>query len=429
MPSSIDHLMRNPTPQSAARSPARLLGDRNFGPFYFGKLISHTGLWVQNITAAILVYELTESAIAVGGVSIFQFAPQMLLALWMGAVSDRTDRKRLLIIGRSISATASAGIALLLGFVGVDGLPGVWPVYLAALIAGIGFSISAPPMNALVPNLVPKRDLFSAIALNSSTGNIARAIGPAVGAALYVSVGPAVSFGMAAGGHVTFICALLLIAHRRNPAESRDTSVRGGLRYLRGSPLMVVLLICVWGIGFASDAVITLTPPLAEALGSGEVLVGVLASMFGLGALLALASTGPWQKRMGLTNSGVAGFAITAFGFALLAVAPGVPLALAAMTFAGYGFLLANSALTSRIQLLVPETLRGRVMSIWAFGFLGSRPIAALVNGSVADTVGVRAAIFLSVLVSVAAGLLAYFKAAESEEERIRVAESNESSG
>lgn len=415
--------MRHGQPQSSARSPARLVGDRNFGPFYFGKLISHTGMWVQNITAAILVFDLTGSAVAVGGVSIFQFVPQILLALWMGAVSDRTDRKRLLILGRSISLVASAGLAILLVFVGVDGLPGVWPIYVAALIAGIGFSISAPPMNALVPNLVPQRDLFSAIALNSSTGNIARAIGPAVGAAVYVAIGPALSFGIAAIGHLVFISALLLISHRRNPSKSRDTSVRGGLRYLRGIPLMMVLLGCVWCIGFASDPVITLTPSLAEALGEGEVLVGVFASMFGLGALLALASANHWQSRIGLANSGVAGFAVTAVGFGLLAVAPGVAVTLAAMTFAGYGFLLANSALTSRIQLLVPEAFRGRVMAIWAVGFLGSRPIAALVNGWVADAAGVRAAFFLSVLVSVAGGLFAYFKAPESLEERRRVAD------
>lgn len=348
--------------------------------------------------------------------SVVQFLPQILLAPWMGAVSDRINRKRLLMAGRVMSVGASGGLAVFFAVTGVDD-SSTGAIYIAALIAGVGFSISSPAMNALVPNLVPGRDLFGAVALNSSTANIARAIGPAVGAALYVSIGPAASFGLAGVGHLTFILALLVIRYSPPPQRARDTSVRRGFAYIRSTPLMMVLLACAWGIGFAADVVITLTPPLAVALGEREALVGALASMFGVGALLGLASTTIWQRMAGLPNTAVSGFALTGAGYLLLSLGGDVWQALAAMSIAGYGFLLTTSSLTSRIQLLVPEEFRGRVMAIWGVGFLGSRPVAAYLNGWVADSIGVRVAILMSVAVSITAGILAYFRAPQSEQE------------
>lgn len=392
------------------RSVPSLLLDRRFGPYYLGKLVSAAGVWVQNIVAAILVFELTGSALAVGTVSVVQFLPQILLAPLGGVLCDRVDRRRLLMGGRSVAFLASGSLAVYVGVLGIDGMHGPWAVYAMALTLGIGHSFSAPAMQSLIAGLVPRRDLDVAVALNSSTGNIARAIGPAVGAGLYVAVGPAWAFGLTAGAHGFYIAALTLV--KNTPIRrAADSSLRGGFRYLRRTPIMVVLLVCVAALGFALDPIITLGPPLAELLGAGDVVVGVMASAFGGGALVALACLGALRRRLGLARLGTWGFGLLTAGMLGLALSQAPWMAVAAMAVGGYGFLLATTSLTSRLQRRVPDDLRGRVMSLYVVCFLGSRPVAATINGAVADYLSVRAALGFTALLCVLAGVLAVRKA------------------
>ena len=396
--------VKDPSAEMAPRSTWALLTDRTFGVYFVGNLVSNCGTWLQNVAMLVVVYQLTGSTVATGAVSILQFAASLLLAPWAGALSDRVDRRRLLIAGQIISAPAAATLAIWTGLVGVEGLPGPWPIFAAATLIGIGWAISVPTMQALVPALVQPGDLEQAVALNSITFNLARAVGPALGALSLLILGPAGTFGLNAASYVVLVIALLLIRPRHVERESHsgDGSVREGLRYVRSQRPLFVLLVGVTALGFGTDPVNTLTPAMADLLGGGEALVGLLVSAFGIGAALMALGVGAVRRRMALGRMAVIGLAIMSaglFGFSVSSevviadlVIPAVVFAVLSLFLAGVGFLLALTGLTTELQRRVPDRFLGRVMALWAVAFLGSRPAAALVDGALGDTFGPRAA-------------------------------------
>jgi predicted MFS family arabinose efflux permease len=281
------------------------------------------------------------------------------------------------------------------GLVGVDGLPGPWPIFVTAGLLGIGFAVSVPTMQALVPALVEPRDLAQAVALNSVTFNLARAIGPALGAVILVTLGPSWAFTINACSYTLLIVALLVIRPReveRLRSDDQDGSVREGLRYVRREPALVVLLVGVAALGFGTDPINTLTPAMAELLGSGDALVGWLVSAFGAGAATMTFGVAAVRRRVALGPLGIGGLAVLTGGLLGFAVSLNAPMAVAALFVSGLGFLLAVTALTTELQQRVDEHVRGRVMALWGVAFLGSRPLAALIDGAVADLVSPRAA-------------------------------------
>ncbi|MFA9430882.1 MFS transporter [Egicoccus sp. AB-alg2] len=329
-----------------ARGPARLLLDPVFGPFFAGKLLSTMGIWIHNIAAAIVVFQLTRSATLVGAVSIAQFAPQFLLTPLSGAHADRGDRRRQLVAGRLVAASGSGGLAVYILVVGLEGTAGAAAVIVAAFVVGIGFSIGGPAMQALIPSLVRRAELPSAVALNSVPFTIARASGPALGAVLVTAAHPAAAFAIAAASNLLF--AIVIVAVRiREVARTRprDTSVRGGLRHVRADSVLLALLAGAATVGIGTDPVITLTPSLADELGAGERLVGALASSFGVGAAIGFVVLGRARRVLGLPRLGTTGLLLLAAGFAALAWSGTAWVALSCLVVAGAGNdLLADGA-------------------------------------------------------------------------------------
>jgi MFS family permease len=403
---------RDLTDEQAAATPVRgslaLLTDRVFGPFFVGKLLSTAGIWIHNIVAAILAFQLTRSAFVVGLVSVAQFAPQLLFAPLSGAAADRGDRRNQLVLGRLIAAAGSGGLALWIALVGVDGLPGAAPVVGAALVVGIGFVVGGPAMHALLPTLVRPGELATAIALNSLPFTVARAGGPAIGALVAASAGPAVAFAIAAASNLAFAAVMLCLPIGGRPAvrPGADRSVRAGLRHLRVDPTLVLLLVGVGAIGIGADPAITLTPSLSDGFGRGSELVGIFASSFGIGAGLAFTVLTPVRRRLGLPRVGTLGLVLMATGMLALTVTPVPVLAIVAFGVGGAGMTFALTSLSTQMQERLPDDLRGRVMALWSVAFLGSRPFAAAVNGAVADAVSVDAALMTVVGVLLTAAWL-----------------------
>jgi predicted MFS family arabinose efflux permease len=302
------------------------------------------------------------------------------------------DRRVLLIAGQIVSVLPAAALAVWTAAVGVEGLPGAWPVLAAAGIIGIGWAISVPTMQALVPALVEPDDLEQAIALNAITFNVARAIGPAVGATALAALGAAATFGLNAASYVILIVALLLVRPRAvvRDRERGDGSVREGLRYVRSEPALVVLLIGVAALGFGTDPVITLAPAMARVLGGGTPAVGWMASAFGIGAALMAFGIGTVRKWVSLPRLAVGGLILLSVGLVGWAASPNVVTGVGLLVFAGAGFLMALTGLTTELQRRVPEQFLGRVMALWSVAFLGSRPAAALLDGVLGDTFGPR---------------------------------------
>jgi MFS family permease len=399
--------MRDPT-GPLPRSTPQLLTDRTFAPFFFGNLLSNCGLWFHNIAAAVVVFNLTGSALLVGLVSVMLFLATLILSPYAGALTDRVDRRRLMLLGQVLACAAATALAVWVGLVGVEGLPGPWPVLAATGVIGVGYAFSIPAMQALVPALVDPVDLDGAVALSSVTFNIARAAGPAAAAATLVLAGPAVAFGVNALSYLGLITALLLISPREVGSEGRgDGSVGEGLRYVRANPAVGLLLIATMGLGFGTDPVNTLTPSIAAQLGGGDGLVGLLVSAFGAGAVLATVVAARLGRRFGQVTVGAGGMVGLSLGMIALASSGTVPAALASLALAGAGFLLGVTGLTTAMQRIIPEGLRGRVMALWSMAFLGSRPIAALADGAIADAASPQVATLLAaVCAGGAAGLL-----------------------
>ncbi len=392
----------SPAPDAATPRPVRaLLTDPTFGPWFLGNLASNSGNWLYNVTAAVVVFNLTGSALLVGLVSVAQFASLAVLSPWAGALADRLDRRLLLLASQSVAAASATAIAVAVVVLGVDGLPGAWPVIAASGGIGVGVAFAGPALNALVPALVPDADLEDAVALTSLTFNIGRALGPAVGGVLLATVGAEVAFVANAVSFLALIGALAVIRPREvDRSGGGDRSVRAGLAYVRADGVLVLLLVGVGAVGFATDPINTLAPPLAAALGGGDGLVAFLVSAFGLGAAAVALLAGRAQRRAGLATVATGGSLLLACGLALAALAPVAALALVGFAAMGAGFLLALTSLTALLQRRVREDVRGRVMALWTVAFLGTRPLAALVDGAAADAFGVRPAFGIAIAVA-----------------------------
>ncbi len=350
-----------------------------------------------NVAAGIVVFQVTGSNTLVGMVSVLQFAATLALAPWSGALADRLDRRKMLMSAQVISAVGALGLALWVAVVGVEGLPGIWPVLAASGVIGIGFAIGISAMNALVPALVEPPDLDQAIALNSATFTVARAIGPALAGVVVATFGAAFAFGANAVTFLPLIVVLALTRPREVERSSGDRSVRAGLSYTKNRPAMPWLIVATVAVGWAGDPVNTLAPAYAELFGRGETFVGLQVAAFGTGSALSSLAVGGIRGRLGLLRTTRLGVSLLAIGLIGYAVAPHEVIVVFSLFVAGTGFLLGVTTTNSNLQRRLDEDMRGRVMALWSMAFLGSRPLAGLIDGVVADLTSPRLGVLAAV--------------------------------
>lgn len=369
-----------------------------------GKILATLGVWTTNIAGAILVFDLTRSALIVGLVSVTQFTPQLVLTPWAGARADRGDRFLQVIAGTSITALGSVLLTVWAIGAGFTVERDAWVVVAAAGLVGIGFSVSGPAISALLPALVRRNELADALALSTLPIVVARSLGPAIGAAIYLTSGPMVTFGFSALLHLSFIILLTVLRGRivvaprqvRDDGATDDRGVRAGLAYLRRSPRTVLQIVGVGVIGIGTDPITTLTPALTLALGMPEGFVGTLASSFGLGAAVGFVVLSRVRLAVGIMRLGAIGLTAMGTGTLVSGLAPTAWLAVAGVALGGVGLSFSLNAFTTLVQSDVPDPLRGRVMALWSMAFLGSRPVTALATGWLTDAIGVRTALVLS---------------------------------
>jgi MFS family permease len=383
-----------------------LLTDRVYGPFLFGNLVSNCGNWIHNVAAAVVVFELTGDAIAVGAVSGCLWAGSLLLQPWAGALTDRYDRRRVLIAGQGVALVGALAVAIPSVVIGPDDLPGPWPIYGGTLLIGLGVAFSIPAMQALIPGLVRPHQLDQAIALNGVTFNLARAIGPAIAGLILLGADASLAFAVNVASFSALIAVLAAIRPRFAQEPSRgDRSVGAGLRWVREDRRAIVLLASMVAIGFATDPINTLTPPVADRVGGSEGLVGLMVAAFGTGAVATAFIVERIRERIGRRRAASAGLlvlgvAIGAFGFS-----DSAPYAVTTLALAGGGFIAAISSVTTQLQERVPDRLRGRVMALWGVAFLGTRPLSAPIDGALADLTSPRLAALAMASTALAAAL------------------------
>jgi MFS family permease len=385
-----------------------LLADRVYGPFFLGNLVSNCGNWIHNVAAAVVVFELTDSAFAVGAVSASLWAGSLLLQPWAGALTDRYDRRRMLIGGQAVSLFGAVAVAApVLAVGGAEELSSPWPIYLGTLVIGLGVAFSMPAMQALIPALVTKPDLDQAIALNAVSFNLARAVGPALAGLILVVADASLAFAVNVASFGVLIAVLVAIRPRfgRHPGLG-DRSIGAGLRWVRADRRAVVLLASMVAIGLATDPVNTLTPPIAEVVGEGKGLVGLMVGAFGAGAVSAALLVEPLREWVGRERAGSSGFAMLALALVVFGLSDSPAQAVVGMALAGVGFLVAITSVTTQLQERVPDALRGRVLALWGVAFLGTRPFSAAIDGAIADLVSPRAAALAMAAAALAAALV-----------------------
>ena len=366
----------------------RVLRKRRFGLFFSGNFISATGTWLQNIAQTVLIFRLTGSTFFVALVNAAQFLGPVILAPWAGSAADRYDRRRILFVAQGSSAMIAAILAVLslLGQVTVPILVG------CALGIGLGHALSVPATQALLPSLVDEEDIAVGIALNASTFNLARAVGPFAGAFVVAGLGFTWAFTLNSVSFLAVVVALFAVKPRpQHFARSGRARLSDSLRVVRSDSTLVFMLVVVAVVSMAADPVNTLTPVFStEVFARPDSFTGILVSGFGLGAVIGVsfvahrftASIRIVALALGLLGAGIACFGLSStaeVGFVSLVVA-------------GVGYLTAVTLATTMIHASIVEEHRGRVMAIWSMSFFGIRPLASLIDGSIESLAGPRTA-------------------------------------
>jgi MFS family permease len=368
----------------------RALQHANYRRYFLGQGVSLLGTWMQTTAMAWLVYRLTGSSFLNGVNTFAGQIPWLLLLPVAGVVLDRCNRLHLVRVTQALSmiqAALLAGLVLL-------GLIEIWHVMLLAFGLGCVNAFDLPARQALLPELLDRReDLSNAIALNSSVFNAARLVGPAC-AGLLVELGDAGQgegwcFLLNAFSFLAVLVALAFVTAMPRPIAHPGpmfTILGEGLRFALGQPAMRALLVLAAIFGFVGMPYTVLVPVFAkEVLEGGPQSYGLLLTASGLGALVgAIYLASRPSLRGSASRIAVSGF-VVAGCFAAFALSRHFVLSLALLTLAGMAMMLAIVSCNTIVQTLVPDEMRGRVMSLYNLALLGLTPLGSLVVGGVAE--------------------------------------------
>jgi MFS family permease len=365
-----------------ARTFRSLRRHRNFRVFFAGQVVSLAGSWMQNVALAWLVLSLSRSPLAVAALLFCRFAPYTALGLFAGSIVDRFDPRRLVIAAQ----TAAMGVSIALAAVTLGGVASLPVVYALATLGGVTLVVDAPARQALTYRLVGPRELPNAVALNSGLLNASRVIGPALAGVVIAAAGTGACFVLNAVSFLAVLTALLLVRtddlHPVDPAPavSLASGTREGMRYAWTAVEVRAVLTVVVLMGLVGFNFNTLVPLLAsDTLHVGARAFGLLSAAFGIGALAgALASA---TLRGASWSTFVAGAA--SFSVLLIVLAPVHDARLAGVLLVGIGasFSLFGANANALVQLAAPDALRGRMIGLYLFAFVGLAPLGALLAG------------------------------------------------
>jgi MFS family permease len=385
LPSDAAHGTPTPLPHPFLQRALAAFGYRDFRILWFGAFTSTVGTWMQKVAQSWLVFDLTKSSFFLGLDDFLGQLPILLFTLIGGVIADRHDRRRLLLGSQYIQMATAFALAALVYFRVVT----VWHILALSFTTGLAQAFGGPAYQSLIPSLVSKRDLPNAIALNSIQFNLARVFGPLLAGATLAAFGTAMCFGLNGLSFLVVIVALLSLAIKHIPPVDRKPmlqELKGGLSYVRNQPAIVALTVLAFLTTFLGLPLLTFLPIFARDIFHGD--VGRYSEMMafsGAGAVvgaLVVAWLGRF-KRMGLTLlivQAVFGGLVAAFAVSRVLWVSGVLLFLA-----GAALIVVFSMTASLVQLLVPDHLRGRVVSIYMVAFRGGMPLGSLAGGYAAS--------------------------------------------
>ena len=377
---------------------------RNYRIFFTGQLVSLAGTWMQNVALAWLVLELSGSPLAVGALAFWRFVPFTIFGLVAGVVADRIESRKLVMATQA----AAMAVSIALAVVTLTGTATLPIVYVLAALGGIALAFDAPGRQSLTFQLVGRRELPNAVALNTGLFNGSRIVGPAIAGLIIAAAGTGICFVLNAVSFLAVLTALALVRDEELYTVEKDPSARvvDGVRRAiafawNDADLRLILAVVtvVATVGFNFHVLVPLLA--ADTLHVGPEGFGLLSASFGFGALVGALTTASFRGaswRM---------FAIgtTAFGVLALLLAPVQNAVLAGvLLFAiGTSFTLFTANANALVQLGAPDYLRGRLIGLYLFAFLGLAPIGGLFAGWLADLGGTTLAFAVAGLTALVA--------------------------
>ncbi len=361
---------------------------RDFRVLWFGSCTSSIGTWMQYVAQNWLVLSLTGSAFYLGLDAFLQQLPIILFMLLGGVLADRFDRRKTLIVSQYIQMASAFTLAGLY----FSGHVKIWHILVLSFITGTAQSFGGPASQALIPSLVDKKGLPNAIALNSIQFNLARLIGPLLAGLALAAYGMTMCFSLNGLSFVVVIAALMSLRVKHIPPAApkriRDELI-GGLKFVRDEQSLLELTILGASMTFLAFSMTTLLPLFARNIFHQDVglysrLMAFSAAGSVVGALI-VAWLGKF-KNMGKTAlavQAVSGLIIIAFGLSRM-----LRLSEIILFFFGMMLMVVFSSVTSLVQLIAPNEMRGRVMSIYMVAFRGGMPLGSLISGYAASKIG-----------------------------------------
>ncbi len=349
---------------------ARAFASRNYRLFAAGNAISLIGTWLQRVAVGWLAWQLTHSGTWLGLVAFADLFPTVVLSPWAGALADRRDRVRVIWVSQIISMAQASLLAILTAF----GIITIWSLFGLAILLGIANAVSQPARLALIPSLVERVNLPSAVAINSIIFNGARFIGPAAAGVIIAEGSVALAFAVNALTYIGFLVALARLDSVKDVVRRADRSflramVEGYLYAARHEGIgAMLLLMAVTSLG--TRGFIELLPGFADKVfGRGPQALAWLMATVGLGAVLG----GLWMVRR-------VGFTVTARFW----------IALPCLAVAGFGLVVSGIGAQTLVQSAVDAAMRGRVMALYGMIFRGGPALGALIMGLFSEQFGLR---------------------------------------
>lgn len=366
-----------------------------FRRVWSGGLVSMIGNWMQITGRAALIYEATGSKAALGMIYFLSYLPQLLLSQFAGVVADRFDRKRILLTSQWIAAAGSFGMAI----VAVTDTASVATVGAISIVVGISQSASMPAQQALVPSLVPREDLTSAITLNSATQAGTRVFGPLLAGVVFETLGLPWLFWINTASFVVIILVWSTIRLPRQPPmveKKTFAAIAAGFRYVRASPPLKVAVITTLVIGGIGN----MYQPLGVAFTTDELAGGAnrlgttyytyLQAALGAGSFVGIVGMVSLARRRPSMALVVSSFGV-AIGLLALGQIDTLWPALVVGFVIGASHFAMNTMALNIIQHGTPDEMRGRVLALHSVGFVGMLPIISLVGGALSETFGIAA--------------------------------------
>lgn len=369
---------------------------KTFAVMWVATLVANIGSWMYAAACGWLMTNLSPAPLMVSLVQVAATLPMFVLAIPAGALVDIVDKRRFLIFGEVLITLSASAFAILVWL----HLVTPWSLLIFAFLVATGEALTAPAWEAVVSLLVPKRDLPMAVAANSVSVNISRAVGPALGGALLGTIGVSTPFVLNAASNLGVIGALAwwpqpARARSKLPPEHFASAIVTGIRHARYNRYLIATLIRAAGFFLFASAYWALLPLVVRLqINGGATLYGMLLGGIGIGAV----GTAPWlprlKERLGADGLGVSGAIGSAIATALFGFAHSLPLALAASLIGGASWITSVSSLNVSAQIALPEWVRGRGLAVYISVMAGSLSLGSAAWGGVAARLGVAPALW-----------------------------------